>query len=92
MSEVPGFVLREGPDYAYMQAARHLEARIRAGELAPGSRLAGERDLAAEYGVALGTMRKAVGVLRDKGLLIVVPSKGVFVAEPGNAGGTDTSP
>jgi len=82
MGEVPRFVLRIGPDYSYVQVSRHLEARIRAGELMPGSRLAGERDLAAEYGVALGTMRKAVGILKDKGLVIVTPSKGVFIAEP----------
>lgn len=72
-------MLREGPDYAYVQVARHLEARIRTGELPPGSRLPGERALAEEYEVALGTMRKAVAILKEAGLLTVTPSKGVFV-------------
>jgi GntR family transcriptional regulator len=89
MGEVPGFVLRAGPDYAYVQCFRHLEGRIRGGELAPGSQLRSERDLAAAYGVAVGTMRKAIKLLADDGLVIVMPHKGVFVSEPppGNVGG-----
>jgi DNA-binding GntR family transcriptional regulator len=78
--DVPGFELQMGPDYAYVQCARHLEGRIRSGELAPGSRLPNEREMAASYGVALGTMRKAIGMLRDEGLLVVMPHKGVFVS------------
>lgn len=80
---MPGeFHLSPGPAYAWQQVADHLEAQIRGGELAPGARLPGERDLAAEYGVALGTLRKAIGVLRDKGLLITTPSKGTFISIP----------
>lgn len=82
MGEVPGFVLRAGPMYAYVQVAEHLEGRIRSGELAPGSQLRSERDLAEAYGVALGTLRKAVRLLRDKGLLVSAPSKGIFVSDP----------
>lgn len=64
----------------YLQVAAHLEDRIRAGELAPGARLPGEQALRQEYGVALGTMRKALRLLRDKGLLVTTPSLGTFVA------------
>lgn len=92
--DAPGFELQVGPDYAYVQVARHLESRIRAGDLAAGSRLPNERELAASYGVALGTMRKAIGILKDKQLVAVTPHKGVFVgqardvkdAAPGSAG------
>ena len=81
VSPMPGeFHLSPGPAYAWQQVADHLEAQIRDGELAPGARLSGERDLAAEYGVALGTLRKAIGVLREKGLLIPTPSKGTFIS------------
>jgi len=69
-----------GPAYAYSQVADHLEARIRSGDLAPGARLPGERDLAAEYQVALGTARKAVAILREKGLVVTAPSKGTFIS------------
>lgn len=80
MGEVPGFVLRAGPDYAYVQVKNHLEGRIRSGELTPGSQLRSERDLAEAYGVAVGTLRKAIKLLGDDGLVVVVPHKGVFVA------------
>ncbi|MFF3876495.1 hypothetical protein [Streptomyces sp. NPDC001978] len=38
--------------YVYMQVADHIAARITSGELRPGARLAGERDLGEECGVA----------------------------------------
>ncbi|WP_061297292.1 winged helix-turn-helix domain-containing protein [Herbidospora cretacea] len=68
--------------YVYARVADHIAARIEAGELAPGSRLPGERDLAADYGVALGTARRAVEDLRDRGLVVTLPAKGTYVARP----------
>jgi GntR family transcriptional regulator len=79
MSEVPAWEKREGPDYVYVQVAAHLEARIGAGDLAPGARLAGEQALREEYGVSLSSVRKAMGILRDKGLVVTTPSLGTFV-------------
>jgi GntR family transcriptional regulator len=49
----------------------------------PGARLPGERDLAAEYQVALGTMRRAIEELRSRGLVVTLPAKGTFVV-PGD--------
>ena len=68
-----------GPSYIYALMADHLQARIEAGELKPGSRLPGERDLATEYGVALGTARRAIEELRRRELVITLPAKGTFV-------------
>jgi len=68
-----------GPAYVYARMADHIAARIEAGELAPGSRLPGERELAAEYQVALGTARRAVEELRERGLVVTLPAKGTFV-------------
>jgi len=73
------FQLEDGPDYAYVQLANFIEARISDGTLAPGARLSGERALAEEYGVALGTVRSALRVLRDRGRVITTPSKGTFI-------------
>lgn len=72
-------MLSDGPDYAYVQVANHLEARIRAGDLAPGARLPGERELAAEYAVALGTVRRALQEMRERGHVVTTPSKGTFI-------------
>ena len=74
------FRLEDGPDYSYVQLANYIEARISDGTLAPGARLPGERALAEQYGVALGTVRSALRVLRDKELIITTPSKGTFIA------------
>ncbi len=68
-----------GPAYVYMQLADHIAARIDSGELQPDSRLPGERDLAEEYGVALGTARRAVQELRDRGLVLTLPAKGTYI-------------
>jgi GntR family transcriptional regulator len=70
-----------GPAYTYARVADHITARIAAGHLAPGSRLPAERDLAAEYGVAVGTARRAVEELRTRGLVVTLPAKGTFVAD-----------
>lgn len=82
MARVGEFVLQDGPDYAYAQVAAHIEARIEAGDLAPGARLPGERALAEEYAVALGTIRSALNVLRERGRVVTTPSKGTFIARP----------
>ncbi|MBT2384258.1 winged helix-turn-helix domain-containing protein [Streptomyces sp. ISL-11] len=67
--------------YVYMQVADHVVARIESGSLRLGARLPGERDLAEEYGVAIGTVRRAIQELRDRGLLVTLPAKGTFVSE-----------
>ncbi len=58
----------------------HQAAQFQAGV---GSRLPGERDLAAEYRVAVGTARRAVEELRRRGLAVTLPAKGTFVKSPG---------
>jgi len=71
---------KEGPDYLYVQMADHIAARIESGELPKGARLPGEQALTEEYQVALSTVRRAVEELRGRGLVVVTPSKGTFVA------------
>jgi DNA-binding GntR family transcriptional regulator len=46
----------------------------------PGARLPGERDLAGEYGVSLGTARRAIEDLRGRKLVVTLPAKGTFIA------------
>ncbi|NDL60961.1 winged helix-turn-helix domain-containing protein [Phytoactinopolyspora mesophila] len=73
----------EVPGYLYHQVAQHIEARISSGELPPGARLPGERDLAEEYGVSLGTVRRASRALRERGVVSTLPAKGTFVTPLG---------
>jgi DNA-binding GntR family transcriptional regulator len=72
-----------GPSYTYARLADHLAARIRSGELAPGTMLPGERALSEQYSVALGTIRRALDVLRERGMITTLPHKGTFVTGPG---------
>lgn len=65
--------------YVYLQVVNHIADQIRSGRLPAGARLAAERDLADQYGVAVNTVRRAIRDLRDQGLVITVPIKGTFV-------------
>lgn len=81
VEEVPRFDPGAGgPAYMYVKVADHVALRIAAGELGPGAMLPNERDMAAEYGVAIGTVRRAVEELRDRGLVVTLAAKGTFVA------------
>lgn len=70
-----------GIGYLYAKVADHIVERINAGELPPGTRLPAEGDLADEYGIALGTIRRATQELRDRGRVISLPGKGTFVTD-----------
>lgn len=66
-------------DLAYMRVADDIAARIASGELAAGARLRSERDLAEFYEVSYGTVRRAMQVLRDRGLITTIHGRGTFV-------------
>ena len=66
-----------GDEYAYMQVANDVERRINDGEIT--AKLPGERELAEEYGVAYTTVRRAMEVLRDQGVIITRHGRGTFV-------------
>ena len=63
----------------YVQLASILRAQIESGELQPDRPLPSETTLLQEYGVARGTSRKAVELLRDEGLIITVRGRGSYV-------------
>ncbi|MFM7532134.1 MAG: GntR family transcriptional regulator [Rubrivivax sp.] len=59
--------------------AQQLRERIRSGAWRPGTPLPAETALAAEHGVALGTVRQALARLADEGLVERQHGKGTFV-------------
>lgn len=67
----------------YQQISELLIRDIAAGRLMDGVRLAPEREMAADLGVAVGTLRKALQDLSDKGLLERVQGSGNYIrAQP----------
>jgi len=61
---------RSGPVPLYVQISQRLERAIRDDELRPGSRLENEVSLGQRYGFSRPTVRRALQVLVDKGLLV----------------------
>ena len=68
-------------DLAYVRVADDISARITSGELAPGARLRAERDLAVYYEVSYGTVRRAMALLRERGLITTIHGRGTFVSQ-----------
>lgn len=66
----------------YLQARDAVAKRIAAGEWKPGAVLPNEADLAQEFSVSPGTMRKALDLLKSERLLIRRQGRGTFVNDP----------
>ncbi len=71
----------------YLQTAELLVREIAAGRLADGAKLPPEREMAAELGVAVGTLRKALSDLESKGLLERIHGSGNYVRHRADAAG-----
>ncbi|MFD5461443.1 GntR family transcriptional regulator [Kitasatospora sp. NPDC127059] len=63
----------------YQQIADDLASQIRSGVLAPGAAIPSEAELMERYGVASGTVRKAVAELRTTQLIETHHGRGSFV-------------
>ena len=74
-----------GTEYSYVQVAQDVERRITEGEIT--RKLPSERSFAEEYGVAYTTVRHAMALLRERGIIVTVHGRGTFVTprEPGSA-------
>jgi GntR family transcriptional regulator len=72
-------VVSEPGQSRYGALAAAMRARIVAGEWPPGSAIPSEQTLAAEHGVALGTMRQALDLLAEQGLVERIHGRGTFV-------------
>ncbi|MEU0689966.1 GntR family transcriptional regulator [Streptomyces uncialis] len=67
---------------AYEQIADKLREAIRAGQLAPGDRLPAETDLVQQHRRSLPTVREALRLLQDEGLIEKQHGRGNFVRRP----------
>lgn len=75
-------VNRSSPVPLYFQVAEQLEKAIFDGLLVPGDRIANEVALASELGLSRPTMRQAIQLLVDKGMLVRKRGVGTQVVHP----------
>jgi GntR family transcriptional regulator len=73
-------IMRGTPVPPYLQLVAILRGKIESGELAPGQQLPSALTLASDYQVSAPTVKKALGVLKDEGLITGVAGYGTFVA------------
>ncbi|PRY19128.1 regulatory GntR family protein [Pseudosporangium ferrugineum] len=66
----------------YLQLAEILAGRIERGDWQPNRPIPSELQLVQEFGIARGTVRRAVAVLRERGLVFTVPQRGTYVSPP----------
>lgn len=60
-----------------------LRRRLQTGEF--GRKLPSNMALAQELGISVMTLQKALGVLKDEGLIYTEPGRGTFVRQQGKA-------
>jgi GntR family transcriptional regulator len=72
----------ESDEYIYEQLAAILRAGIASGKYPPGRMLPSARTLSQEYDVSIGSVKHAIELLKDEGLVRTVIGRGIFVARP----------
>ena len=71
------------PTPLYRQLAAILRGQIERGELT--GRVPSIKTLAQTHGVAMGTAERALTLLRDEGVVVMVNGRGAFVNRSGDA-------
>ena len=69
----------EAAEFPYLQLARILRERIADGTYPAGRKIPGLVAMEQEFGVSNMTVRRAVALLAEEGLLQVVAGRGTFV-------------
>jgi GntR family transcriptional regulator len=67
------------PEPLYRQLAAIIRGQIESGQLAKLDRLPSEHTLGQEYGVSRDTVREAMRLLREQGLIFTLGQRGSYV-------------
>ena len=65
----------------YERVVKDIADQVADGRLHRGDKLAGEKELAEKYSVSYTTIRRAMEVLRERGLVESVWGRGTFIIE-----------
>lgn len=80
---MPDEIDRWSAEHYYLQLAGIVRGQIEAGDLQPGQPLPSEQHMMDTFEVSRGTVRKALEVLREWGLIQTVPLRGSRVRPRG---------
>lgn len=83
--DVPRRLRLTNREYRYLQVADDLASRIQAGEFPFDAALPVRADLRLEYGVGEMTVRHALAVLADRGMVRPMPGRGTIVIWQGTS-------
>ena len=75
----PKTIDRNSYEPAYMQIVRLISEEIATGKLHPGDQLATEADFRSRFNVSPMTIRRAINILVERGLVSTTQGKGTFV-------------
>ncbi len=77
-----------GPEHLWAQVAADIRADVESGQLRPGDKLPNELELAAQYGVARLTIRRAIRDLTagPSPVLVVAHGRGTYVSQQTDLG------
>lgn len=64
----------------YQELIEHIHELISGGQLQPGQRMPSENELAASFGISRETVRKAVGILEEQGIVRRVKGSGTYIS------------
>lgn len=70
-----------GATAPYQQLAAILRERITSGKIPPGRRVPSQTELEQEFDLSRNTIKKALDLLKDEGLVATSPGRGLFVVE-----------
>ncbi len=74
-------VLKKSPGKLYLHVANLMRRRVQSGEWAPAAQLPALASLAEQFGVANVTVRQAVAILEQEGLVSRQQGRGTFVSD-----------
>lgn len=76
-----------GIEAPYRQLAAILRERITSGQIPVGRKIPSQMELEQESGLSRSTVKKALDVLKEEGLIVSSPGRGMYVTD----GGADRS-
>ncbi len=79
LMETPQTINRDSYEPAYAQLVKLLRQQISSGQYRPGDQLPSEAAICSRYAVSPMTVRRAVNMLLDQGLVTTVQGRGTFV-------------